>query len=47
MQDPNMSFDGFIVEVHANPNAALTDAKQQLSIAEFKRLLEEIDHVRA
>lgn len=47
VQDPNMSFDGFIVEVHANPNAALTDAKQQLSIAEFKRLLEEIDHVRA
>ena len=32
-------FDGMMVEVHTNPTAAKTDAKQQLSICQMKELL--------
>ncbi len=46
-QDPNLQFDGFMVEVHDKPASALTDAKQQLSIPEFMQLLEEIHHAGA
>jgi 3-deoxy-D-arabino-heptulosonate 7-phosphate (DAHP) synthase len=28
--------DGIMVEVHPNPQAALSDAKQQMSIVEFQ-----------
>ncbi|AEC51239.1 3-deoxy-7-phosphoheptulonate synthase [Pyrococcus sp. NA2] len=34
--------DGIIVEVHPNPESALSDAKQQLNFEEFKRLLDEL-----
>lgn len=35
-------FDGFIIEVHHQPEAAKTDMNQQLSIEEFKKLLGEM-----
>jgi 3-deoxy-D-arabino-heptulosonate 7-phosphate (DAHP) synthase len=44
--DPNIRFDGFIVEVHTEPTKALTDAEQQLSVPEFSDLLEEIKNAR-
>jgi 3-deoxy-7-phosphoheptulonate synthase / chorismate mutase len=34
--------DGLMVEVHPNPPVALSDAKQQLTIAEFHALMDEI-----
>lgn len=34
-------FDGLMVEVHHNPQKALTDASQQLTWAEFDRLMNE------
>jgi chorismate mutase len=33
------SFDGYIIEVHPDPDNAKTDAKQQLSLEEFEKLL--------
>jgi 3-deoxy-7-phosphoheptulonate synthase/chorismate mutase len=35
--------DGLMVEVHPNPPVAMSDAKQQLDIAEFNELMDEID----
>ncbi|MBF0313394.1 MAG: hypothetical protein HQK50_11235, partial [Oligoflexia bacterium] len=32
-------FDGYMVEVHTNPSVAKTDAKQQLTLAEFEQVL--------
>lgn len=37
-------FDGVMVEVHHNPQNALTDAKQQLTWSEFDRLISIIRH---
>lgn len=34
--------DGLMVEVHPNPSVAMSDAKQQLSIPEFKQLMQEL-----
>lgn len=36
-------FDGYMVEVHLNPDAAVTDALQQLSFEEFFQLAEVMD----
>lgn len=38
----NQGFDGIIVEVHHDPNHALTDAKQQLTWTEFDQLIKSI-----
>ena len=38
----DLHFDGLMIEVHPNPDLALTDARQQLSPAEFKALLEKL-----
>ncbi|GAB4508627.1 MAG: bifunctional 3-deoxy-7-phosphoheptulonate synthase/chorismate mutase [Anaerolineae bacterium] len=35
--------DGLMVEVHPNPPVAMSDAKQQLSIPEFEKLMDAID----
>lgn len=35
----DLSFDGLMVEVHSNPPVALSDAKQQLTPAEFSDLI--------
>ena len=35
----NLGLDGLMIEVHHNPKEAKTDSKQQLSIEEFKSLL--------
>ena len=35
----NLDFDGIMVEVHPNPDAALSDSKQQLTPADFNTLL--------
>ena len=35
----NLGLDGLMIEVHNNPKEAKTDSKQQLSIEEFKSLL--------
>ena len=35
--------DGLMVEVHPNPPVAMSDAKQQLSIPEFNKLMDAID----
>ena len=37
--------DGIMVEVHPNPEKALSDQKQQLTIPEFKELMEKIKKV--
>jgi 3-deoxy-7-phosphoheptulonate synthase/chorismate mutase len=34
--------DGLMVEVHPNPAVAMSDAKQQLSIPQFKQMMQEI-----
>jgi 3-deoxy-7-phosphoheptulonate synthase len=34
--------DGVIIEVHANPEKALSDAQQQLKPEEFKQMLENL-----
>lgn len=36
-------FDGYLIEIHENPNNALTDAKQQLSFDNFLQLLSELN----
>lgn len=38
--------DGLMVEVHPNPSVAMSDAKQQLSIPQFKALMAELRRVR-
>lgn len=38
-------FDGIIVEVHHNPEKALTDAKQQLTWEEFDNLVPIVSHI--
>lgn len=35
--------DGLMVEVHPNPPVAMSDAKQQLSIPEFHKLMDELE----
>ena len=37
--------DGLMVEVHPNPDVAMSDAKQQLNIAQFNALMDEIESV--
>ncbi len=34
------AFDGYIIEVHHDPNDAKTDVKQQLSVSQFEQILE-------
>ncbi|HIH21586.1 MAG TPA: 3-deoxy-7-phosphoheptulonate synthase, partial [Candidatus Diapherotrites archaeon] len=34
--------DGLLVEVHSNPEKALSDAKQQLTPSEFEQLLQSL-----
>jgi len=38
----DLGLDGLMVEVHENPSAALSDAAQQLTVAEFAALLESL-----
>lgn len=38
-----LGFDGLMIEVHDNPDAARTDAMQQLDISSFKRLLKDLE----
>jgi chorismate mutase len=38
----DFGMDGLMIETHINPQGALTDVDQQLSPAEFKRLIENI-----
>ena len=35
----DLDFDGLMIEVHPHPERALSDAQQQLSVAEFKTLM--------
>jgi 3-deoxy-7-phosphoheptulonate synthase len=37
--------DGVIIEVHPNPKSALSDAQQQLTPVEFKKMLENLDPI--
>jgi 3-deoxy-7-phosphoheptulonate synthase/chorismate mutase len=37
--------DGLMVEVHPNPSVAMSDAKQQLSISEFHKMMDELEKV--
>ena len=37
--------DGLMVEVHPNPDVAMSDAKQQLNIEQFNALMDEIESV--
>ncbi|MBT4916820.1 3-deoxy-7-phosphoheptulonate synthase, partial [Candidatus Peregrinibacteria bacterium] len=37
--------DGFIVEVHPHPEEALSDAQQQLTPAEFKVMMKNIQPI--
>jgi 3-deoxy-7-phosphoheptulonate synthase len=39
--------DGLLVEVHPNPQAALSDADQQLTIGEFERLMASAGNIAA
>lgn len=41
----DMGFDGFIIEVHPEPEKALSDAAQQLTPADFNELLKFIDSI--
>lgn len=38
----NLSFDGLMIEVHCNPSAALSDAKQQLTPSQLAVMLNEL-----
>lgn len=38
----NIGLNGLMIEVHNNPNIALTDKKQQITPSELKQLLEEL-----
>lgn len=37
--------DGLMVEVHPNPDVAMSDAKQQLNIAQFNSLMDDIESI--
>ena len=37
-----LDVDGLMIEVHANPDAALSDHEQQLSVPEFSKLMSEL-----
>lgn len=37
--------DGLMVEVHPNPDVALSDAKQQLSLPQFNQLMDDIESI--
>ncbi len=39
-----LDFNGYIIEVHPTPEKAKTDAKQQLSIEEFRKIFMIINH---
>ena len=39
--------DGLMVEVHPNPDVAMSDAKQQLNLEQFNQLMDEIDSISA
>jgi 3-deoxy-7-phosphoheptulonate synthase/chorismate mutase len=39
--------DGMMVEVHPNPDVAMSDAKQQLNIQQFNELMDDIDSIPA
>ncbi len=38
----SLNFDGLMIETHANPENALSDAKQQINCNEFKELMRKI-----
>ena len=38
----NVAFDGLMIEVHPKPKTALSDAKQQLDILQFNKLLAQL-----
>ncbi len=40
-----LDVDGIMVEVHNNPESALSDSKQQLNFEEFENLVENIDRI--
>jgi len=37
--------DGLEIEIHPNPEKALSDAKQQLNIEEFEKLMAELEPI--
>lgn len=39
------SADGLMVEVHPNPDVAMSDAKQQLSLPQFNQLMDDIEAI--
>jgi 3-deoxy-7-phosphoheptulonate synthase len=39
--------DGLLVEVHPNPDEALSDGPQSLTLAQFASLMEEVRHLSA
>ncbi len=39
----DLNFDGLMIETHINPKVALSDAKQQLSPAELKQMMERLN----
>ncbi len=39
------SADGLMVEVHPNPDVAMSDAKQQLSLPQFNQLMDDIESI--
>ncbi len=38
--------DGLMVEVHPNPDVAMSDAKQQLNLEQFNQLMDDIESIR-
>jgi len=40
------AFDGYIIEVHPNPKAALSDSTQQLTWGEYKKLMKQLYDAR-
>jgi 3-deoxy-7-phosphoheptulonate synthase len=39
--------DGLLVEVHPNPDEALSDGPQSLTLAQFSSLMEDVRHLGA
>ncbi len=39
--------DGLMVEVHPNPDVAMSDAKQQLNLAQFNQLMDDVESISA
>ena len=37
--------DGLMVEVHPNPDVAMSDAKQQLNLDQFNRLMDDVESI--